>query len=118
MMKHGILKKLKSQAGETIGETLVATLIAALALVMLAGAVTSAMRVVTRSNEALGRYYADNNALADRDTESDVLASDVTITVSGLSPDDSEYAVNCWVNEQLSGKPVIAYAMPVSTPEP
>ena len=48
-MKKSIWKKLKSAAGETIGETLVALLISSLALMMLAGAVSAATRMITRS---------------------------------------------------------------------
>ena len=54
-----MLSKLRSRAGESIGETLVALLISALALVMLAGAVSSAAGIVKQSNEAMGRYYAE-----------------------------------------------------------
>ena len=54
-----MLKKLRSTAGESIGETLVALLISALALVMLAGAVSSASNIITRSNDAMNDYYRD-----------------------------------------------------------
>ena len=52
-MRNRIFKKLSSQMGESIGETLVALLISALALVMLAGAVSSGMRIVTNSKEKM-----------------------------------------------------------------
>ena len=45
--------KLSSHAGESIAETLFALLISSLALIMLAGAVSSAMRVVTGSKEKM-----------------------------------------------------------------
>ena len=54
-----MLKKLRSTAGESIGETLIALLISALALVMLAGAVSSASNIITRSNDAMNDYYRD-----------------------------------------------------------
>lgn len=54
-----MLKKLRSTAGESIGETLVALLISALALVMLAGAVSSASNIITRSNDAMNDYYTN-----------------------------------------------------------
>ena len=59
-MKKRIMAKLLSQAGESIAETLVATLIAALALLMLAGAVSSAARMVNSSKAAVTEYYNSN----------------------------------------------------------
>ena len=61
-----MMKKLRSRAGETLTETLVALLISALALLMLAGAVTSATRVITRSKDKMTEYYAADAALANR----------------------------------------------------
>ena len=62
-MKKSIWKKLKSAVGETIGETLVALLISSLALMMLAGAVSAATRMITRSQTTMDAYYRANNAL-------------------------------------------------------
>lgn len=62
-MKQWIKRKLHSRAGESIGETLVAVLISALALVILAGAIGAATRIVTRSNAAVKTHY---DADADR----------------------------------------------------
>lgn len=59
-MKKRLLAKLRSQVGESIGETLVATLIAALALLMLAGAVSSAANMVNTNKAAVTKYYNDN----------------------------------------------------------
>ena len=50
-------KKLFSKTGESIGETLIALLISALALLMLAGAVSSAGKIVTRNRSAMNDYY-------------------------------------------------------------
>ncbi len=55
-MMNRIKAKLRGRAGESIAETLIATLIAALALVMLAGAVASAARIVTTSRKAIEEY--------------------------------------------------------------
>ena len=59
-MMKGALRKLRSRAGESIGETLIALLIAALALLMLAGAVSSASRIVTRNKAAMKSYYGND----------------------------------------------------------
>ena len=117
-MKKQILKKLSSQAGESISETLVATLIAALALVMLAGAVTSAVRIVTRSKAAIDGYYTVNNAVAAREekpSEIDVqegtgpFNGSLSVHVDGLLPSAEAIEAEYRKNEQLSGTQVIAY---------
>ena len=59
-MKSRVTQKMTSQTGESIGETLVATLIAALALLMLAGAVSSAAKMVNGSKAAVTDYYNSN----------------------------------------------------------
>ena len=56
-MRRRITNKLRSRGGESIGETLVALLISALALVMLAGAIGSAARIMNESNEAAKNLY-------------------------------------------------------------
>jgi len=73
-MLKKIKAKLHGNAGESIAETLIATLIAALALVMLAGAVASAARIITDSRKAIEKYPAEaeivregwRNAVADK----------------------------------------------------
>lgn len=63
-MKKRVIQKLRSRAGESIGETLVALLISSLALVMLAGAISAAGNMVTRSRTAMEQYHDGNAALA------------------------------------------------------
>ena len=58
-----IKAKLRGRAGESIAETLIATLIAALALVMLAGAVASAARIITTSRDAIEEYQAETGTI-------------------------------------------------------
>ena len=58
-MMNRIKAKLRGRTGESIAETLIATLIAALALVMLAGAVASAARIVTTSKKAIEEYQSE-----------------------------------------------------------
>ena len=61
----GMINKLSSTSGESIAETLVAVLIAALALLMLAGTINSASRIITRSQQELSNYYSVNNQMTD-----------------------------------------------------
>ena len=60
-MTRRIKNKLRSRAGESIGETLIALLISALALLMLAGAISSAGRIVTRNKAAMISYYGSTD---------------------------------------------------------
>jgi len=60
-MRKTIQSKLKSCVGESIGETLIALLISALALIMLAGAISSASRIVTRNKASMEEYYIGGN---------------------------------------------------------
>ena len=113
--------KLKAQAGESIGETLVALLISAIALLMLAGAVSSGTRVVNNSKNVLEKYYTVNNAVAKReasvtlDGETVPVKDDgfITITMPGLNSAGIAKAIY-WKNEQLSGTTVIAYTYSAS----
>ena len=94
-----MIRKLKSSSGESIAETLVAVLIAALALLMLAGTINSASRLITTSKSALETYYHENNAMADYDGSP---TCSVTVTGSEIS--------NSWDSvpyHQLSGSSMI-----------
>lgn len=101
-----IKNKLNSQAGESIAETLVSLLIAALALVMLAGAMTTASGVVNKSREKLGGetgYYSKTESLVKMELETQGI---VEISGSGLNQSvDIVYGVN----DAFSKTPVIAY---------
>lgn len=60
-MRRRIQSKIRSCAGESIGETLIALLISALALIMLAGAISAAAKIVTRNKTAMEEYYTGAN---------------------------------------------------------
>ena len=114
MMKK-MIKKLKSQAGESIGETLVSMLIAALALLMLAGAMSASAGVIVKSRGKLSDYY-DNN-----EEESGVVkmlvggtaANDgVTITDSSHAISTKSYSVTYFKNDEFGKKTVVAYKLP------
>ena len=57
-LKARVGAKLRGKRGESIGETLIALLISSLALVMLAGAISSAANIVTRGKDVLVAKYA------------------------------------------------------------
>ncbi len=61
-MMNKIKARLRGTAGESLAETLIATLIAALALVMLAGAIGSAARIINGSRAAITQYNSSEVA--------------------------------------------------------
>lgn len=96
-------KKLRNRSGESISETLVALLISALALVMLAGAITTASRIVRVSRDKLGSYYTANENLATMTTSS----GELTMNFSNSSDD---IIVDFYENNVFGeDKTVIAY---------
>ena len=107
-MNRQIGKKLHSRAGETIAETLIALLISALALVMLAGAIGTASKIITRSEIQMQAYYQANNVLAEP------TGSPATINVGAGGSniklaDETNLGVKYSKNETFTGKPVVAY---------
>lgn len=90
-MRQAIGRKLRSRAGESIAETLVSVLIAAVALVMLAGMISTTLRLVEDSSKKIEAYYTANDAL----TKLSVLENADVTTYSGtisikVDPDLSE----------------------------
>ncbi len=85
-----IRAKLASNAGESIGETLVALLIGSLALVMLAGAVSSGTRVILRSKEKIEEYYRENNRITSMNGTADDLTVTLKTTLSGADGEGGE----------------------------
>lgn len=103
MMKR-VAQKLRSRAGESIGETLIALLISSLALLMLAGAISTTTRIVTHSNETMDNYYAADRNLANR-------SSGETMSVTLSDGENTwNYSVNTYENATFATRRVIAYA--------
>ena len=106
-MRERLLMKLRSSAGESISETLVALLIASLALVMLAGMISSTVSMVSRSEKTMEEYYAANDIL-----ETGSGSETVTITIrnadTGLNETETAAAGR---TTRISGTPVIAYRL-------
>ena len=82
-----ILLKIRSQSGESIGETLVALLISSLALVMLAGAVSSASNIITRSNQVMSDYYETLGSAEESMWHSAIQNVIAPTSISGGDPD-------------------------------
>lgn len=107
-VKNRFRKKLRSQRGDSLSETLVALLVGCLALVMLAGAITTSASLVTRSREKMQEYYAANNAIVSGGSAEGVTSGTVTVTISGgVSQNLGTYSYRA--NNTVGGKTVIAY---------
>lgn len=117
---NGHLKaKLHSQSGETIAETLIALLISALALVMLAGAIGTAARIVTQSEDKMQAYYQEYNKLAspiDQSTTNVLTigfkngANTVMLVNEKDAVGNIGIGVKYYNNQVFVSKPVVAYA--------
>ena len=109
-MMEKIRKKLKNQAGESLAETLVSLLIAALALVMLAGAISSASGVIIKSRDKLDKYYSANEEndgvvrMASGGTPGSMKMTDS----SGLVQDKTINIIY-FKNDEFAKTPVVAY---------
>ena len=101
-------RKLQSRAGESIAETLIAVLIAALALVMLAGAMSTARDVITKGKNKLNEYYGNNETMWESGTE---YSSGITIVekepILGMTVLASN--IEYYKNDAFGQKTVIAY---------
>lgn len=103
-MKRDIRKKLLSQSGESIAETLVALLISALALMMLAGAIGAANRIITQSEKVMRNYYTANNIMIAGDASAK--AGELTVSYGSVSLKDN---IPYYNNAELSGTPIYMY---------
>ena len=102
MLKGCLLKKLKNSNGESISETLVALLISSLALVMLAGAMTAALRVVTTGREKIDAYYESSESTTSG-------SGSVTLKDKSGVILDQTLDVTYQINDEFGSTPVISY---------
>ena len=112
-MKEQIYQKFRNNSGESIAETLVALLISSLALMMLAGAITAATRVITQSKKKIAEYYAADTAVAQQEGAS----GSVHMTLSDKSGGEGSvpaavFSVNSYQNGTFSNHVVVSYAVP------
>ena len=107
-----ILNRINSQVGESISETLISLLIAALALVMLAGAISSASGVILKSKDKLDKYYSANeksDGVVKMTGGSSVVSDGITITDTSNSISPQSFQITYYKNDEFSSKPVVAY---------
>ena len=108
-MKHRLLAKLRSRAGDTIAELLIALLISSLAMVMLAGAVSSASNMIRRGNDAMTAYFTEDNAMAEQ-----AFTEDLTATLKEGGIPLQTWAVKYYSNDTFGKAHVIAYCKPAA----
>lgn len=103
-----MMKKLKSQVGETLAEVLIAMLISTIGLLMLAVMISSASNSITKSRNLLETYYSSEAGTS----------GTVTVTVSlKESAEGSVIAPFTYKNipsnsKTLGGKTVLSYTQP------
>ena len=105
------IKKLRSRAGESLAETLAALLVSSLALLMLAGAISAASRVISASETKMGEYYAADNAL----TEYGAKKGTVTVVLKEAELEQTFSDVPYYVNDTFGGNPTIMYSFEIPT---
>lgn len=125
-MRGKIARKLKNRAGESIAETLIGLLVASLALVMLAGAISTASRLIAESKRKMGDYYTADGFLATHNSEAyePVIGEKINVESMTLitlkTGDDSVkqeirpsleegVSINCYTNSVFTGTPVYSY---------
>ena len=106
-----IRRRLRSRSGESLGETLISLLVASLALVMLAGAISSA-KAISDKGSKLNTYYSDMNELVIKREDS---GTPGTVRILGSNGDDTidftkdiEY-FTLSEDGEFGGTPVVSY---------
>ena len=113
-MKDRVLKIMHSQAGESIAETLIALLVASLALVMLAGAISSGAAAVQKGRDKLKNYYDNteyivNHAGGDGTDKVGNDTTEITITDNTGLVTIPKISVSYYYNKTFAKTPVITY---------
>lgn len=111
-------RKLRSRAGESLAEVLVSTLIAVLALMILAGLISSTNKMVVRSKKLTEDYVTAANLMAEQSSSGataeltfyvDGTAGETAVKLTDGSEDDKKIDVTCYTNSTIGGIPVTAY---------
>ena len=101
-----IRNKIRSRAGESLAEVLVALLVATLALMILAGMISSTTSIVKASESKMGDYYAENAKLENISGTN----TTVTITDGATVTHAFDVSLNYYQNQVFgTGRTVTAY---------
>lgn len=113
-MREKLKRKLRSRSGETIAEVLIALLVSTIALVLLAGMLTSSTNIILRSTRAITSYYEASNDKLVLQPENQKLDVDGTLTLQLKLPEDksiSQTIGNVWIfeNDALDGRAIYSF---------
>ena len=99
-----MMKKLKSQAGETIAEVLIALLISTIALLMLAAMINSSSNSILTARNTMQAYYSAAG-------ESGTGKVNITLKSSDGTTQLAEYKENAvtTATKTLGGKTILSY---------
>ncbi len=106
-----MMQKLRSRAGESISEVLIAMLVSALGLAMLAGVISTSVRIINNSKTTMKTFIQNENALEQRESsEDDGL---LTVSVDGaqikLTEDSDDQITVSYTNRSIGRKTVVSY---------
>lgn len=117
MGKNKCAFKLLCKAGESIAETLIALLISSLALMMLAGAVSSAARIIQSSKASVEDYYKKDNEMIENPDKLGPLSVEFTLeSGTAVKFKESTPSVNYNMNQKFSNHPIVSYTLIDETP--
>ena len=99
-----IFSYIHNEDGESIAETLVATLIASFALVLLAGIMSTSVKIVTDSKTGMSKYYDSVNQMAIKTKQ-----TPIKVTIQNEAGTLSTYDVNGYMSDEDIKKAVVIY---------
>ncbi|MBR3245215.1 MAG: hypothetical protein IKF90_21400 [Parasporobacterium sp.] len=127
LLKNRIIKKFKSEKGESLSEVLVAVLVSTLGLVMLASMITSSMNIIMNSKTHYENYLKQEQILVG-ETEGQQGTVKTNKTLSGseepgpsiaLTGDESDGSIDVYYykNEEVPDKIIFTYKLYVPNPD-
>ena len=99
-LKARIAAKLKGNGGESLAEVLISLLIAALAMTMLAYAISSTSRIITKSKEKMEKYYQANDVVTEQ-TSGGTGPVEFSLTAAGGDSGETPPSVNLMDTQQV-----------------
>ena len=104
---RGMLKKLRSNNGESLVEVLISVLISSLALIMLAAMIRGATNAVLTSEKTMHAYYDESVVLSEQaDAEK---AGTFTVNIKSGETVISGTNANYFIDDEINGIDVISY---------
>ena len=105
---RGMLKKLRSNSGESLVEVLISLLISSLALIMLAAMIRGATNAVLTSEKTMHAYY-DKSVVLNRQADTDKEDDTLTVSIKSGETVIPVTNVNYFIDGEIKGIDVISY---------